>query len=873
MKKNIISIVFAAALLCLSYIASAIPAKPGKITLTQPDGTTITVRVHGDEWFHYVTDENGILLEENAAGYLVKSNETIASVEAKMIAARTAKRRALELAQDAVLKAQVTGSPKIPVVLVQFKDKSFSISNPKTAFTNLLSQSGYSDNGGTGSVSDYYYDQSRGAYTPEFVVMDVVTLSSNMSTYGSSDTNAAKALYEACQSLDSSVDFSQFDNDGDGKIDMALMYYAGYNEAEGASSSTIWPHQYYVPYVVTNAQSFDGVTLNRYFCTSELKGTSGTRMCGIGTTCHEFAHSLGLPDFYDTNYDEYGDGEAGATYSYDVMCSGSYNNSSCTPPWMNAEELVMLGWMDSITELSAVGSVSIPSIGSDNPVAYKTSTSTSGEYFLYECRPGTGWDSPLSPGLLVYHVDKSTAHRITWKTSSSASSTQTAYNLWANWSSYNAINCNGDHPCFYVVPAGSQSSLNYSGSNFTFPGTSSITNYTPVDWSGSDTGFTASGIAFNSTTKTVTFNLSNSNECGVNGIVMDSDGNPIEGVTVSISTSSASGVSSGTGSKLDIVRKGSVLKASGTVLQTVTTNATGSYSFTVENAGTYIVEVSKSGYVSGTASVEVSRMVTQNFYLLREGEEAPSELYTYPDDAEWGDYGSSSYSSWDIMCANYYPASILSAYAGKQVKSISFQFAGETDADGNTTTTGKAYALLDFGTERKVALEVENPVANDWNTVDVTDLEIRLEAGTDVFAGYALEGWAYSYPITAAEPASSTLVGYLDDFDLTSTAWEAWSYVFKVKINIGDYVPAETGFNYISDPGNGTYGRGDNFVLNLVETSSDRRPNSEGIAWFYDDEPASGSVTLNSAGSHTITAKFTTVSGERKVIDLEITVE
>lgn len=861
--------VLAAALLCLSQIMSAVPAKPGKITLTQPDGTSITVILHGDEWFHYVTDESGNILEEDSTGKLVKSQTaTMESIEAKMSMSKALKRNVLEQRDEALLKARASGSPNIPVILVQFSDKSFSIDDPKTAFTNLLTQPGYSANGGTGSVLDYYTDQSRGAFRPQFVVMDVVTLNGKMSSYGSTDAYAAKALYEACQKLDSTVDFSQFDNDGDGKIDMALMYYAGYNEAEGASSSTIWPHQSYVPNIVSNPQAFDGVKLNRYFCTSELKGYSGTNMCGIGTTCHEFAHSIGLPDFYDTNYNQYGDGEAGATYTYDLMCSGSYNNDGCTPPWMNAEELMLLGWMDSITELTSTGQMYLPSISSDQPMAYKSSTSVSGEYFLYESRPGTGWDAPLQGGLLVYHVDKSQSHRITWKTSSSGSNTQTASNLWSNWETYNAINCNGSHPCFYIVPAGNQTSLNYTGNNFTFPGTSGITTFTPKEWAGTETGFSLTQISFNSKLGDVTFRFSNTNECSISGIIMDSDAVPIKGATVTLSAGAeAPAAVKKVGTKKDIVSSATMLRVGGSALQTVTTDENGSYSFILDEAGTYIVKASKDGYVSKSATVDASRAVTQNFFLLREGETAPSEIYTYPDNAEWGDYGNSSSSSWDLMCANIYPASILGAYEGKQIKKISFQIAG------NESTTGKVYALLDFGSERKVCVEVSNPVPNEVITVDITDQEIFIPAGKDVFVGYAVKGWTYSYPFTATDPKDGVLIGYMADFNLSSTEWEAWDHVFKISMGIGDYVPAGNAYNYIEDTACGIYPIGAEFALNLLEADSELRPDAAGIDWYFDDEPVSGpSVRLNSAGQHTVKAEFVNEKGNRTVVELEIEV-
>lgn len=54
---------------------------------------------------------------------------------------------------------------------------------------------------------------------------------------------------------------------------------------------------------------------------------------GIGTFCHEFSHCLGLPDFYDTNYN----GHFGMA-SWSLMDSGSYNDDGYTPIGYSAYE-------------------------------------------------------------------------------------------------------------------------------------------------------------------------------------------------------------------------------------------------------------------------------------------------------------------------------------------------------------------------------------------------------------------------------------------------------------------------------------------------------------------------------------------------------
>ena len=364
MKKILATL---ALLLGALHILSAVPAYPGKIRMTQPDGSIITIRLHGDEWFHYATDESGQVVARDADGFYRPAPMPTAAEREEAVQMR----RAAQQMRQSMAKASSLsiGTHRIPVVLVNFSDKEFVTTDPNTAFSNMLNQDGYSANGGTGSVHDYYYENSHGAYDPVFEVFGPVTLS-NTSAYFTD--RASAALKEACNLLNNEIDFSQYDSDSDGSVDMILMYYAGYNQAEGGGEDTIWPHQGY------GSGSFDGKNISRYFCTSELRGNTGKRMCGIGTTSHEFGHSLGLPDFYDTDYEK--NGQAGALYTYSIMCSGSYNNNGCTPPYLNSEELRILGWMGDQTPITEKGTLTIEPV--QNYVAYRTEASQDGEYFV-----------------------------------------------------------------------------------------------------------------------------------------------------------------------------------------------------------------------------------------------------------------------------------------------------------------------------------------------------------------------------------------------------------------------------------------------------------------------------------------------------------
>lgn len=102
---------------------------------------------------------------------------------------------------------------------------------------------------------------------------------------------------------------------------------------------------------------------------------------------------------------------------------------------------------------------------------------------------------------------------------------------------------------------------------------------------------------------------------------------------------------------------------------------------------------------------------------------------------------------------------------------------------------------------------------------------------------------------------SSDLAGYLAELDPTSSRWSKYEEcVFIIKMKVGDYSAPDTGYSFIDDPGKGVYHVGEEFVPELVETSSDRRPDSNGISWFYDDEPVSGAFRPDGAG---------TISGRR----------
>ena len=291
------------------------------------------------------------------------------------------------------------GSPKVLVVLAEFSNARFAMSNPKEAFSNLLNQEGYSSYGATGSCKDYFKDNSMGAFSPEFVVYGPAKLPNTFEKYGANDIQGRdvapeQMIIDACQALDGEIDFSQFDINKDGKVDNVYVFYAGYGAADGGGASRIWPHAS----DLTNKHIvLDGVELGSYACSNEVNFET-KEITGIGVFTHEFCHVLGLPDLYDTA----GSG-AFTPGSWCLMDYGEYNNHGKTPPCLTAFERMSLGWLTP-EELTDPANCSLEPISENK--AYRISTNADNEFFLLENRQNQGWDNFLEGyGMLVWHID------------------------------------------------------------------------------------------------------------------------------------------------------------------------------------------------------------------------------------------------------------------------------------------------------------------------------------------------------------------------------------------------------------------------------------------------------------------------------------
>lgn len=417
MRKLTLSLI----LLLLTLSTFAVPAYRGWQTKSQPDGTTIQVRLIGDEFYHYWQDQAGNVVKCDSLGYwrVVESQPTPATIKAR--------RQASAMLQSRPKKAvgSVNLAPRGLVILVNFKDVSFNAANTQSAMNDLMNSSSYTHNGATGSVRQFFSDQSDGQYTPEFEVIGPVTLTNNVAHYGSNDAGGDDLLpgdivVEACSIANASygVDFTRYDNDSDGYVDFVYIIYAGKGEADGGAEETIWPHnwdvysaEYYGNCSYPESQRlFDGRYIYQYACSGEIDGPTGAR-AGIGTIVHEYSHVIGLPDLYDIDYGQNYENKA-TPGAWHVMDGGSYNNDGKTPPNYTIYDKYFLGWKTPINPGATAQNLSLIANGQSGYQGYQiassnsllTATSTNTVYYI-ENRQPSGWDAYLpGHGLVIWKL-------------------------------------------------------------------------------------------------------------------------------------------------------------------------------------------------------------------------------------------------------------------------------------------------------------------------------------------------------------------------------------------------------------------------------------------------------------------------------------
>ena len=453
MKRIILLICFIA---CTTITTWAAKAQSIPVLVKQADGTTITVILQGDEHINWYIALDGTLLVQGSdnnyyVGRVANNGHLMATKQlAHEPAFRSQTERSLIQKQDKerfysyvrnvatqsenaynespMTRISIgassdgaayfphTGSPKALVILAEFADTLFTIQNTKQVFTNYLMNEGhfteaaYAQNMNYKGVRGYFKDCSYGQFTPAFDVVGPIKLPKPQTYYGAGGDNIKDLLTDACNAVDNKVDFSQYDANGDGMVDLVYVIYAGHSANYGGNAKTdIWPKSG----TASLSKTFDGKSVRRYGVSNELAGRENKKkeketINGIGLFCHEFSHTLGLPDIYayKTNAEDQNDQ---GMELWDLMDGGTEVQGGRVPSPYLAWEREAMGWMSIDTLTTDCHIANLKTIDNGGKAYKILNPSAPNEYIVLQSIQKGGWyqgwgNGSYPKGLLVYRI-------------------------------------------------------------------------------------------------------------------------------------------------------------------------------------------------------------------------------------------------------------------------------------------------------------------------------------------------------------------------------------------------------------------------------------------------------------------------------------
>lgn len=435
----LVILILARTLPALANVASPTPFK-----VQQPDGTELTLRVRGDEWFHWYETLDGravvldpstkfwVYLTPTEPGTNVLSLQRV-GIDQPVTPPWQPRPSQAQLDQRKVWRSVAVGTKSrlkivgsrgtglMPVLLGNFSDTTPTIS--VSTISNLL----FDTSADAKSMATYYREVSYGQFTVAAGpsgIQNWVTAPNPMAYYGATNPAVANAVdIRAPQfvrdvvlaSIAAGYDFSPYDTDGDGKVDVVCVVHAGVGEDYGGGPNAIWSHRSSLsaglgtngPVVVQTANG--PLVIDDYIIEPEVQpkaGATGVDPIGIGVFCHEYGHALGLPDLYDPTYGSFGIGK------WSVMSYGSHNglvrDGDC-PAHFDAWCKAKLGWLRPVNYTLNYQDVPFPAVA-QTPFAarlWKDGLATP-QYYLVENRFRTNFDAALpASGLLIWHIDDS----------------------------------------------------------------------------------------------------------------------------------------------------------------------------------------------------------------------------------------------------------------------------------------------------------------------------------------------------------------------------------------------------------------------------------------------------------------------------------
>ena len=295
------------------------------------------------------------------------------------------------------------GSPKIVVLLVDFPN--YPHTTDPSVFAEKLFGNGDPSAIPFDSLRNYYQRSSYGKLNIQGTVLGWYRARHRRGFYSlgyqtrHSNTGVKNLIKEAFNHYAAEHDFSQYDNNGDGKIDYFCIIWTG---PDRGWSSIWWGWCNIAGDMFANDPfTVSGKGLSVFSWQWEKNESENQPEYTPKTIIHETGHGLGLPDYYD--YDEK-KGPSGGVGGLDIMDGNDYDHN-CFSKWM-------LEWLTPSCQItSGAYSVSLkPSAQAKDCVAIMPETGTIdpfSEFFMVQNRTaGIANDFNLpNSGLLIWHVD------------------------------------------------------------------------------------------------------------------------------------------------------------------------------------------------------------------------------------------------------------------------------------------------------------------------------------------------------------------------------------------------------------------------------------------------------------------------------------
>ncbi len=313
---------------------------------------------------------------------------------------------------------------RVPVIMVAFAGTPLTYSAADFNLA-LFDATGATT---TGSVYDYFQWASGGRVRVAGQVVATVQLPGTRADYaylswGLSTSATPNNIYgivrDALLRCSSQVDWSPYDTDHDGYVDMLWIVHPGIGGETSTDRNDIWSITSrmsagwrFGAAFITN-QLIPGSTnqyyrLDRFSTLPEMSSLQPGARAEIGVYCHEFGHAIGLPDLYDTSNLSAATNVGPGNWS--LMSTGGYGGNGFSPQFPShpgAWASAFLGWNQTIRPLADTLITIAPLARGGQIVELWFQGEAYPEHFLIENRQREGFDRTLpNSGLLITHVDE-----------------------------------------------------------------------------------------------------------------------------------------------------------------------------------------------------------------------------------------------------------------------------------------------------------------------------------------------------------------------------------------------------------------------------------------------------------------------------------